>query len=288
MSGRDKSELKRGINGLPYLELRHPSGAQVDVYLHGAHAESWRDAEGRQNLFLSKKSFHEPGRPIRGGIPVIFPQFGDGPLPKHGFARIKEWTFLGVGLSDDGWSEAAFDLKDTEETIKIWPHKFRLELVFRLKPDELEISFSITNTGKKEFEFKNGLHTYFSTADIKKTSVSGLAGAKFFDFVGIGLEETEKRERILFDRETDRVYPSAPDRLVLEDNGKRRKIIIEKQGMNDVVIWNPWVEKSRRMEDFGDIEYNRMVCVETGNLHDPVRLSPGAIHNGIAKFGVMG
>lgn len=261
---------------MPYLELRHPSGAQMEIYLHGAQVVSWRDADGRPLLFLSEKSFFEPGRPIRGGIPVIFPQFGDGPLPKHGFARIQDWAFLGAGLSNDGWAEAVFELKDNAKTIKLWPHKFRLELVFRLKPAGLEILFSVQNTGRSEFEFKNGLHTYFLVADISRVSVQGLAGANFIDFLGDKTVRKESRKKIIFDRETDRVYRSAPDRVVLEDEGDRRKMIIEKQGMNDVVIWNPWIEKSKRMADFGDIEYNRMVCVETGNLHQPVRLAPGA------------
>ena len=87
-----------------------------------------------------------------------------------------------------------------------------------------------------------------------------------------------------FDKETDRGYPRAPYKLVLEDGGNRREVIIEKQGMNDVVVWNPWVEKSRRMEDFGDEEYKNMVCVETGNLHRPIGLKPGAAHTGLTKF----
>lgn len=284
MNGRDKSELKRGINGLPYLELRHPSGAQLDVYLHGAHAVSWRDADGGQMLFMSRDSAFKPDAPIRGGIPVMFPQFGAGPLPQHGFARIQEWTFLSAGLSNNGCAEAIFELKDNEETIKLWPHKFRLKIIFLLKAAELEISFSVANTGKKEFEFKNGLHTYFSVADISRVLVKGLVGTKFFDFVGPGDDEMESRECIGFDRETDRIYPSAPDTVILEDKSNRRKMIIEKSGMNDIVLWNPWAEKSKRMEDFGDEEYKKMVCVETGNLHESVLLVPGAIHNTFAKF----
>ena len=34
-------------------------------------------------------------------------------------------------------------------------------------------------------------------------------------------------------------------------------------GNADLVLWNPWVEKSKGMGDFGDEEFNQMVCVET-------------------------
>ena len=284
MSGSTTPGLKRGINGLPYLELCHPSGAQLDVYLHGAHVTSWRDAGGGQNLFMSKKSVFKPGFPIRGGVPVVFPQFGDGPLPKHGFARISDWKLLGFESVEDDCSEAKLELCENQQTLKIWPYKFRLELAFRLKAAGLEISFSIANTGKKGFEFKNGLHTYFPVTDISRVAVEGLAGAKFIDYLGVGTGETEKRARILFDRETDRIYPSAPDTVVLADGGHGRKMVIKKQAMHDIVIWNPWVEKARRMEDFGDEEYKHMVCVETGNLHERVILSSGEIYKTRTEF----
>lgn len=276
--------MKRGVNGLPYLELCHPSGAQLDIYLHGAHATSWRTAEGRPMLFMSRKSAFKPGFPIRGGIPVVFPQFGDGPLPKHGFARINDWTFHNSQLTENDCAEARLEMSENQQTLKLWPHQFRLELVFRLEAAGLDISFSITNTGKKEFEFKNGLHTYFSAADIGQASLAGLIGAGFVDFLGDKTVRAETREKIRFERETDRIYPSAPNTVILEDGGNERKVVIDKQGMNDVVIWNPWAEKSKRMEDFGDDEYKTMVCVETGNLNKPVCMGPGATHSSVARF----
>lgn len=284
MSGRDKSELKHGVNDRPYLELRNPSGARLDVYLYGAHVTSWRDAEGREMLFMSRESVFKPGFPIRGGIPVVFPQFGAGPLPPHGFARINDWTLLNSQLTENGCAEARLGMSENQQTLKLWPHKFRLELVFRLKAAELEISFSIANTGEEKFEFKNGLHPYFAVADIGQASLAGLIGAGFVDFLGDKTVRVETRKKIKFERETDRIYPSAPNTVIWEDDGNRRRMVIEKQGMNDVVIWNPWVEKSKRMEDFGDDEYKTMICVETGNLHQPVILSPGAFHNSRTKF----
>ena len=68
------------------------------VYLHGAHVTSWKPARDHdERLFLSERSEFRAGTAIRGGIPVIFPQFAaEGPLPRHGFARTSEWTL------DDG------------------------------------------------------------------------------------------------------------------------------------------------------------------------------------------
>ena len=52
-------------------------------------------------LFTSAHSFYEPGKPIRGGVPLAFPWFAidqkadrinGQPGPTHGFARIQDWT----------------------------------------------------------------------------------------------------------------------------------------------------------------------------------------------------
>ncbi len=43
----------------------------------------------------------------------------------------------------------------------------------------------------------------------------------------------------------------------------------------DAVVWNPWVEKAREIQDFGDDEYPNMICVEAGHVSAPVILSPG-------------
>jgi len=256
----------------------------LEIYLHGAHVTSWENAGGRQLLFLSRKSLFLPDKPIRGGIPIVFPQFGDGPLPKHGFARIREWNYMGAQSCADECLEAKFELRHDRETLRIWPHEFRLELVFRLGADALEVLFSIHNAGLKEFSFKNGLHTYFAVGDISQARLEGLAGCEFIDFLSDQSPAVETRGEIGFSCETDRVYPMAPDRLVLRDGAERLKMAIEKCAMRDVVVWNPWVEKSKRMEDFGDEEYKKMVCVETGNLHETLTLAPGEIHASSSKF----
>lgn len=45
---------------------------------------------------------------------------------------------------------------------------------------------------------------------------------------------------------------------------------------HDLVVWNPWVEKSRRMEDFGDNEFTHMMCLEPGRVSAREELPAGA------------
>ncbi|MES2106056.1 MAG: D-hexose-6-phosphate mutarotase, partial [Pseudomonadota bacterium] len=64
------------------LILRAQDGAQAGITAHGAHVCSWIPAAGKEQLFLSKTSEFRDGAAIRGGVPVIFPQFaGLGSLP---------------------------------------------------------------------------------------------------------------------------------------------------------------------------------------------------------------
>src|SRR3954464_3423545 len=81
-----------GKNGMSTVLLSHPSGSSADVYLNGAHVTSWTPAGGKDVLFMGKTASFAPGDPIRGGIPVVWPQFANiGALPQHGFARKSEW-----------------------------------------------------------------------------------------------------------------------------------------------------------------------------------------------------
>ncbi|MFA5043952.1 MAG: D-hexose-6-phosphate mutarotase [Kiritimatiellia bacterium] len=271
-------QFAEGRGRLLKAVLERASGARAEIYLHGAHVSSWQPARGRETLFVSCASHFKDGTPIRGGIPVIFPQFGDGPLPKHGLVRSRAWSVARTALGADGVVAIALRLEDDIRTRALWPHPFALQLTVSLGP-ALIIEFAVKNTGSAPFPFQTALHTYFQVADIAQTSLRGLQGAAFDDFLAPG-PTVETREVVTFDRETDRIYLNAPDRVALDDRGNKRKIVIAKSGMSDVVVWNPWIEKSGRMEDFGDDEYRRMVCVETGCMSAPAVLAPGAQWSG--------
>lgn len=50
-----------------------PTGERVEVLLHGATVISWKSANGKENLFLSSKAHLDGSKPVRGGIPLVFP-----------------------------------------------------------------------------------------------------------------------------------------------------------------------------------------------------------------------
>lgn len=55
------------------VEATLPTGESVTVYLYGATVTSWKLANGKEQLFVSEKANLDGSKPIRGGIPVVFP-----------------------------------------------------------------------------------------------------------------------------------------------------------------------------------------------------------------------
>src|SRR5258705_9146371 len=128
-----------GKNGMPTVLLSHPSGGSAVVYLNGAQVTSWIPAGGRDVLFMGKTATFAPGDPIRGGIPVVWPQFANlGALPQHGFARKSEWQIAENADSSDDQSSVKLVLTDDHRTRQLWPYHFRPELPVGIHAKSLE------------------------------------------------------------------------------------------------------------------------------------------------------
>src|SRR5690348_2598187 len=92
--------LELGEGGLIRAAIRSHHGDLAHVYVQGAHVTDFEPGGQQPVLFLSKESRFEAGKPIRGGVPIVFPWFGPHPTdksaPQHGFARTANWDALEV------------------------------------------------------------------------------------------------------------------------------------------------------------------------------------------------
>lgn len=256
--------------------LTHRSGARCELYPYGGHVTSWTSSAGRELLFLSERAEFRRGKAIRGGIPIIFPQFsGQGPLPAHGFARNTIWKVESTNLSPENDVGITLSLSPSDPSRAIWPHDFLATLTVVLN-ERLTLTMSLENRGSESFQFQNAFHSYFRVSDIARTAIEGLRGVAFTDFLQGGKIETETRERVSIAEATDRAYTDAPDTLRIVDDAARSAFRIRKTGMKDAVVWNPWKEKCAALQDMLPSEYLRMLCVETGNVGTRVTLAPGA------------
>lgn len=283
-------DISPGTGDLPRLTLISSDGARLEVYLHGAHITSWIPAGDHERLYLSLKSQFLAGAPIRGGVPVVFPQFAAlGPLPMHGFARLMPWEYGGVEALGDQ-ATAIFRLGDSEESRRLWPHAFMAELTVTIGGHQIEMAFKVTNTGNGPFTFTSALHTYFSVSDSAMTSVEGLVGLRYRDSAAGGIEQFDEVPQVGFTGEVNRIYFDAPAEVCLVEPGHRT--VIRKTGFLDTVVWNPAAEKCAVVPDMQADDYRRFICVEAATIRVPVQLAPGQswqgaqalIHSPIGKL----
>jgi len=276
-----KLTFKEGKGGLIFAEITGKySSSLISVY--GAHILEYNLKEIGPVLWKSQQSYFEKGKPIRGGIPVCWPWFGAHPedksKPSHGFARISdEWTVQETNEQDDGAIKIKFLLRSSETTLKYWPFQFELELAATIGR-RLTVELITRNTGDKTFKCTEALHSYFPVGNIDKVSVAGLENCDYIDTIDSNRVKNQQGP-IIFNAETDRIYIDTIADCSIKDPSLSRIIIIKKDGSNSTVVWNPWIEKSLRMQDFGNEEYRNMLCVETTKAQDDfVYLSPGCEH----------
>jgi glucose-6-phosphate 1-epimerase len=265
--------IEIGAGGLSRITLAAPDGARAEVYLQGAHTTSWQPALGPERLFLSAAAEFRAGASLRGGIPVVFPQFSSlGSLPKHGFARTATWDFTGIEIRA-GLATAHFCLCDSEATRRLWPHAFLAEFSVTVGGPGLEVALGVTNTGAQPMSFTAALHTYLRVADVRAVMLGNLAEVRYLDQV-LGDEHVQTEPDLRFSGEVDRVYFNAPARLLMRE--PERTTRVEKEGFADWVIWNPWAERGAALADLEPDGYRRMVCVEAAAVGAPIRIEAGA------------
>ena len=270
-----------GNGGLTKVTLISPA-SQAEVYLHGGHVTHFTPANKKPLLFTSAQSLYQADKPIRGGVPLIFPWFGPrqadpiGNSPMHGFARLSEWT-VEQTRSDAQSTTLILRLEASQSTRALWPGEFVLRYQITIT-DKLALEFSVQNVGSEPFAFEEALHTYLEVADARQISIDGLAGATFIDKVDQVARKVQNGP-IQITGETDRVYLNTQSTCTITDPVNNRRMTVSKENSDATVVWNPWIAKAKAMADFGDEEWPQMVCIETCNVNiHEVKLDPGATH----------
>ncbi len=260
-------------------KLWSPHGTAV-VAAKGAQILSWVPAHSSEVFWLSPDADLAKEKPTRGGVPICWPWFGAHPTIKgttsHGFARTAEWSIVEHGEGGAGpYLKLALDVGP--ESRSDWQYAARVELTVRLG-SRLVVELATINTGREPFDISEALHSYYRIGDVASIAISGLENRKFVDQLGDGLLRSEAAS-ISVSREIDRIYQDTADTIILDDLSLRRRITIAKSGSLSTVVWNPWIEKSVRLGDMGQVGYRQMVCIETANTGgNAVTIAPGERH----------
>ncbi|KAG5178206.1 carbohydrate binding protein [Tribonema minus] len=247
--------------------LNTSTGCEAEIYTLGACVTSFT-VDGYDSLFVRPDAKLDGSKPISGGLPHCFPQFGPGKIQQHGFARNLEWE---LESSRPGASPSVtLKLTENEETLAMWPHKFQCLYTVTLSSSILCTTLKIKNTGNSAFDFQTALHSYFRTGDVEQTTVKNGAFlfASYLDKTASPpADSTWSTGDITISKPVDYVFSGVSGEVTVEDAAARRKLKIKNlAGYEDTIIWSP----------FGDdnMGYKNFICVESGKV-TPQVLQPG-------------
>ena len=268
----------------PILDIDN-DGHRARISLFGGHVFDWQPAGHAPVLWVSPGTRFNRKRSIRGGTPVCWPWFAIHPThtgwPSHGFIRTADWT---LDSAEQRGSIIALRLSPPVEgrDAAFFPHAMRPTLDLEIG-ETLTFRLTQTNTGGEPVEIGQALHTYFEIGDTSAIGITGLEATPFIDKLEVendGGQREPEGAPITVSAEIDRIYRGIAGPIALHDSRLGRTIEITHDGAANAVVWNPWIEKTKRLGDMGtDDAYRTMMCIETGNVPpDALVLAPGDTH----------
>ena len=225
------------------------SFGRVEIDPHGARVRSYVPSGG-QEVFHPVAEPDETGWSA-GGIPVCWPWFFDrGPegAALHGTARSSDFRVL----------RHTQDLAELELAEGPLVLRMRFELGRRLV-----VKMATENAGAEPAHVTEGLHAYFSVADVERAALEGLDGVK-----GTTKRGGDASAPCVFgDRMplagANDVCDVGGGVFAIDDPEGRRRIRLELSGMRELAVWN------------GRACPRGAVCVEPIVFRRPLRLEPG-------------
>lgn len=288
--------LQRGE--LPLLHIENAYASAL-IALQGAQLLTYTPLGSASLLWLSEHAEFRRGQSMRGGIPVCWPWFGDvarnadavrqmlhagvitgeKKAPAHGFVRTADWQIYSIAEADnDEATEVVLRYSTTNPTLSLWPHAADLQLTISVGR-KLRLRLVTLNRDTKPLVLSQAFHTYLAISDINRVDARGLDDCRYIDTLDEWREHRQQGD-LRFTAETDRIYCDTRPQLQLRDEGWQRTIHLRATNSTSAVVWNPWIEKSRRLSQFAPDAWQRMVCIETANvLDDHLMLAPGAAHS---------
>ncbi len=271
--------------------IRHGQ-AELVIAQQGAHIISYQVDGDNPLIWSNPGALFKSGKPIRGGMPICWPWFGnlqrnppsvqamresDEPANAHGEVRAIDWELMGVGEDGDALI-VEFIQPQAEGHLPGWPHAVGLKLHIRLDA-ALNVSLVSFNAGAEDVTLSQALHSYFAVSDVAQISIEGLDGVEYLNTLESWDTQNVQVGDITFTGETDRIYQDTPNLISVLDPTWERRIQIQTAGSQSAIVWNPWIDKTLTFDDMQADGWKSMVCVETANvMTDVVTLKPGDMH----------
>ena len=129
----------------------------------GAELCSLKNKENKEYIWAGNSDFWGKHSPI------LFPIVGtlknnsfhynakEYDLSRHGFAREMEFKLI-----DKKEDSATFSLQSTEETLRVYPFQFELQIIYTVDNYNLSIEYKVINKGNSKMPFSIGAHPAFA------------------------------------------------------------------------------------------------------------------------------
>lgn len=234
----------------------------AEIDLHGAELTSLKRQDSDEELIWTADKDYW-GR----HAPMLFPivgkvwngQYRVGDriynLPQHGFARDLNFT----ALCQDTDS-VVLALESNEDTLKVYPYKFRIEATYKLEDSTLVVEWRIKNPGSEPMYFQIGAHPGFNYRDFDKNDfIHGYfrlaQGEEPVSHLIIGQLTSEgyrSESAGMIELDSDAMLPITPglfagDALVLEEHQIDQIILYDKDctpyialETEDAPVWGLW------------------------------------------------
>jgi len=214
---------------------------------------------GVEALYLDEGTFRDPGKNVRGGVPVLFPSPGKltgdawarggarGSLEQHGFARKLPWEIAGTDTA--GGASVTLRLASSEETRAAYPWDFTFALTYTLRGARVDIEQRLTNRSRAPMPFGVGFHPYFHVPQAEK----GLAriatpATRAFDnvtrqegaFTGFDLTRPEVDLHLVDHGSTSATLSSPGQTLTVSCSPEFTRWVVWTLADRDFVCLEPW------------------------------------------------
>ncbi|MFI0348753.1 MAG: D-hexose-6-phosphate mutarotase [Chthoniobacterales bacterium] len=264
------------------------SVSMAEIYLQGAHVTSFQKKGEAPLLFASEAMKGAHGKIVHGGIPICFPWFGihEGEKLSHGFARTTDWKLVETEMISEEAVLLRFELPSEPMIASGWP-PVKAQLIVTIS-SELTLELLLTNTTEHDFIFEDCFHAYFFVGDISQVTIAGLKNLDYLDKVEDLACKHEISDAIPIVGETNRIYLQSTGTIEINDRSLQRLIRIEKRDSQSTVVWNPWILKSHAWPDLHDDDYQKFLCVESGNVAESRKnVAPGATSSMKVTWGTI-
>lgn len=251
--------------------------ASAKLTTHGGCVLSYKPTDSAQDLlWVSPTALYNGKKPVRGGVPVCWPWFGphasEADLPAHGFVRNAVWHLENISNLPTGETEVLMTFDATERTKALWPYDFHLELKVTVGKKCI-MSLTTHNLSQFEMPITEAFHTYFNIQNPVGMRINGLENTIHLDKLTNAPAETQQ-DTVVLNPPKDAVYLNVKQAISIEDTGHQRRILIEHEGGQSSVVWNPGSETVKGFGDIPDTAWQDFACVEIGNVLDNAIVIP--------------